>query len=191
MITIHVQDKLSPAMRKMVDGMHGEGKVRISEAMGGEVRSLVVWHLTSLAASKHTTANKLGATPTGYIANLAENFDQSSTLTFDASGATLAMRHPVISRAVRDVTITPKKQFLTIPLNALAYSRRCGEFQEVQFVHGRSEAVRQDMPAYLLVRGVTQKQDRSLLPGDDELATAAADAAKREVKTLLTEAQRL
>lgn len=190
MINVDVQEKLGPTLSYVANTLTGPERVRISQAMGAEVRRLIVFHLTQLGNTRHTTAQKLGASPTGFITNLAENFDQSSTVSVDADGVSIAMRHPTLVRAVRDVTILPKKQFLTIPMNAIAYGRRCGEFAEVQFVR-KGEEIRQDIAAYLLVRSVTQRRDPTLLPSMDNIYTAAARGAGREIKTVLQEAQRL
>lgn len=190
MIALEIQEKLGPTLSYVANTLTGPQRVRVSAAMGAEVRTLIVFHLTQLGNTRHGTAERLGASPTGFIANLAENFDQSSTVSVDQDGVSISMRHPTLVRAVRDVTILPKKQFLTIPMNALAYGRRCGEFAEVQFVH-RGEEIRQDIAAYLLVRSVTQKRDPSLLPTMANIYTAAARGAGREIKAVLQEAKRL
>lgn len=203
MTSLEVQEKLGPVLSRIAAGLEGADRVRVSRAMGGEVRGLIVRHLTELGNSRHTTAQRLGARPTGYIAQLAENFDQSSTVAVDADGVSISMRHPVIARALRDITIVPTggKQFLTIPLNALAYGRRVGEFEKFRLVrqggdHRGPEGKKDkpydnSLPAWLLVRSVTQKRDPSLLPTLDEITTAAATGAGAEIKALLTEAQRL
>ena len=209
MINVEVQEKLGPALSRIASGLDGADRVRVSQAMGAEVRQLIVTHLTGLAETRHTTAERLGGTPTGFIGNLAENFDQSSNVSVDQDGVSISMHHPTLVRAVRDVTITASRQYLTIPLNGLAYGHRIGEFegQAVQkiFAGGhrtgkeqprteRSDeerGVRQDIPAFLFIHSVTQKKDPTLLPTMDEINTAAARGAGREIKTILTEAGRL
>jgi len=200
MTSLEVQDKLGPVLSRIAAGLEGSDRVRVSTAMGAEVRSLIVRHLTALGASRHTTANRLGAAPTGFIAQFAENFDQTSTVAVDEDGVSLTMRHPVISRALHDITIVPTggRQFLTIPLNALAYGRRVGEFEKFRLVKqggartgGAPEKPHDNsLPAWLLVRSVTQKQDPTLLPTFDEINSAAALGAGREIKALLAEGGR-
>ena len=203
MTSLEVQEKLGPALSRIAAGLEGAERVRVSRAMGSAVRLLLVGHFTTLAGSRHTTAQRLGATPTGYLESLAENFDQTTTVAVDEGGVSLTMRHPAISRALRDITITPKNgQFLTIPLNALAYGRRVGEFEKFRLVRkgeGGGSAEKKaapapfdnSIPAWLLVRSVTQRRDPSLLPAFDEINTAAAHGAASEIKALLSESGRL
>jgi len=202
LFSVEVAEKLSPALQRIAAQLDGPARVRTSAAMGSEVRSLIVLHLRDLGNSRHTTAQRLGAAPTGFITNLAENFDQSSTVAVDADGVSITMRHPTLVRAVRDVTIKPKNaQFLTIPLNALAYGRRVGEFEKFILVKKgegggsgekkESKPIDNSLPAWLLVRSVTQKRDPSLLPTFDEITSAAALGAKKAIKEVLTEAGRL
>jgi hypothetical protein len=188
--------QLTREQRTTLNVLGPEGRQAVSQGMGVEVRSLIVRHLTDLAGSRHRTAQRLGASQTGYIANLAENFDQSSTLTVDETTATLAMRHPVLTRAVRDVTITGSP-YLTIPLNALAYGRRVGEFSKFVLIKkgsgkGGSDKEKKPLdpsiPAWLLVRSVTQKRDRTLLPTVEEMEAAAAKGARNAIRESLAQA---
>ncbi len=197
LLDFSIADKLSPALRQIGAQLDGAGRALVSEGMAIEVRSLIVRHLAELGDSRHTTANRLGAQPTGFIASLAENFDQSSTVAFDSVAATITMRHPTILRATRDVTITAKKQFLTIPLNAAAYGRRVGEFAKFRLVKkgggkgGEKKAAKpfdDSIPAWLLVRSVTQRRDPTLLPTMDEIADAGATGARRVIHDTLSKA---
>lgn len=185
-MNIDVEEKLGAGLSQVAAGLTDPERQEVSETMGAGVRSLIVRHLSDLAASRHTTAEKLGASPTGYIRDLADNFDQSSTVEVDADGVSLHMRHPVLSRALHDVTILPRKQFLVIPMNAIAYGRRPGEFAKNYFMRGRSaKPIPDDRPAWLLVRSVTQRRDPTLLPTLDQMTTAAAKAAGGKLRELL------
>jgi len=173
---------LEADIHAVASALAGAGRAQLNQAMGESVRDTVRDHLRALAQSRHTTAEKLGATPTGHLEQAARAIE-GSPVSATSSEATLTINHVGMIRALKDVTILPKKQFLTIPMNAIAYGRRIGECDQVQIVH-RGEAVRTDIAAYILVRSVTQKQDRSLLPSDAELQDAAVLGAKQEVKRI-------
>lgn len=99
--------------------------VQLSQAMGEGVKEKTREHLAELAGSRHTTADRLGASPTGHLA-MAARAVESASVSADAASASFSVRHPGLGRAFHDVTITPGggRQFLTIPLNAIAYGRR-------------------------------------------------------------------
>lgn len=200
-MNLQIEERLGPALSRMISEMEGPGRVQISQAMGGEVRSLIVRHLEGLGQTRHTTAERLGGAQTGFIADLAQNFDQSSTVEVDEDGVSLSMRHPVISRAFRDITITARNgKYLTIPMNGLAYGRRVGEFSKFVLLRpkgegssARSDQPRKplptDVPCWLLVRSVTQPQDPTLFPSVDEIYGAAAEGARKEVREIISNAQ--
>lgn len=191
MINLQVQEKLGPTLSHLAANLSGPERTRVSQAMGSEVRLALVAHFRQLGETRHTTADRLGGARTGFIAQLAENFDQASTVSVDEEGVSITMRHPVITRGLRDVSIVPKAaKFLALPMNGIAYGRRPREFAEVQFVH-RGEEIRTDIAAFALVRSVTQRRDPTLLPSMDDLLTAAARGAGREIRAILQEAQRL
>ncbi len=201
MINVEVEDRLTPLLKALAAAAEGEDRIRLSEAMEIEVRQLIVFHFTTLAETRHATADRLGGTQTGYIADLAQNFDQVGTITVDDSGLEIAMRHPVISRAFHDVTIRPvAAKALTIPVNGLAYGRSPREFAGQLFIyvnkttHDAFLALRTqnkgERPTlmYLLAREVTQKQDRTLFPSESNLATAGAIGIRKELKAIRQEA---
>jgi hypothetical protein len=169
-------------------------RVELHQAMGEGVRLKTFEHLAELSLTKHTTANRLGATPTKHLADAAKAVEKSP-VEADGSGGTLTINWPGLGRALHDVTIVPQTtEFIPIALNALAYGRSPREFGRVAFVGGRGKPaagsdkpkrkpqerkpIPMDIPAYLLVRSVTQHQDRSLLPSEDEWAAAATEAAE-------------
>lgn len=161
----------------------------LHEFMGVSVREELRGHLAELAQTRHATAERLGATPSGHLAQAARAVE-GAPVTAEADSATITINHPGLVRAFRDVTILPKKKFLTIPLNALAYNRRAGQFAGELFVFkskttgdlflAKRQAEKGDMPLlmYALVRSVTQKQDRTLLSSDEELHGAAVEGGK-------------
>jgi hypothetical protein len=102
----------------------------------------------------------------------------------------LTINHPGLARAFHDIRIVPvNAKALTIPVDAIAYNRSPRQFGNQLFVWKSKTtgnaflAQRQEdksakpLLLYLLVRSVTQKQDRSLLPSQEEWEKAAARSA--------------
>ncbi len=182
---------LTPGQKEL----EGAGRVDASRAMGEEVQILIVSHLIVLAGTRHATANRLGATPTNFIAQAADAAAGADVVQADGDGVSLRLRHPVVARAFRDITIVPKKAAaLTIPINALAYGRRAAEFPDLfRIPHTDVLAIPREGQAplalFILVRSVTQRQDRSLMPSPDEINEAAATGLKFYVRRTLQQAR--
>lgn len=192
-ITYDVTNHISGPLRALQTGLGGD-RSGLNEAIGIEELALFRNHLIALAESRHGTANALGATPSGHLAQAAEK----TTMRSDASGATITITQPGMRRAFGDVDIFPGpgKKALTIPLTAEAYNRRAigmvGLFA-IRSKEGKGLLVRKDgagglVALYLLVSSVHQKQDRTLLPSDEEIITAAKIGARNYVDYLLLNA---
>ena len=195
-VSAELADRISPALKSFAEKLEGSQRTEASTAMGEAVQALVVAHLRELAASRHSTAQRLGASPTNYLTEAVNAASDASVVKADGDGVTLHLRHPVISRAFRDIHIEAKGAgALTIPISAMAYGRRASEFDLYSFrskTTGNSFlALRQDdrgakpLLMYLLVRSVTQQQDRSLMPSGDEILDAAASGLSRYVRALI------
>lgn len=181
-VSLEIQDKLSPAIRHLVDALDGPGRVEGSQAMGEAVQDLVVAHLARLAGTRHFTANRLGGSPTGFLEGAARAAS-AGVVQADSDGVSIAIRHPAVARAFRDILIKPKKgQNLAIPINGIAYGTSPAELklQGHQLFRNRNvlmEATPNGVVAlFLLVKSATQKQDRSLMPSADEINSEAAKA---------------
>ena len=106
-------------MQTLFAGLGEDRRAELHEAMGLPVGELTRRHLDGLAATRHDTANALGATPSGFFAQAAEKVNVSA----DAAGATVSIDQPGMGRAAHDVDIRASdsgKQALTIPLIGLA-----------------------------------------------------------------------
>ena len=155
----------------------------LAKAGGGALQALVMRHLQQVARTRHGTAQRLGATPTGFWSGAA----QAVRLQAHANDAEVSVTHPGIARAVRDVVIRPRRaKALTIPLRAEAYGRRPREAernlgQALFRPHGtRVLAVSKDgrlTPLYALCASVTQRRDPTLLPDGKAIEAALARAA--------------
>jgi hypothetical protein len=176
----------------------------LHQAMGDRVAALTSAHFYTRST---THANPFGAPSSRFWAKAGDKVTAQSSLRADDQAAVLTIQHPGVRRAFEDVAITPSagKQWLTIPLIAAAYNRRAyrvkGLFRPLK--KGASAigyrmkgnrrvpvfdaADRMHVLAqraggtlvhwYALVRSVLQKQDRSILPSDEEFQAAALRGA--------------
>ena len=158
----------------------------LAKAAAGALQALIMRHLQKVARDRHDTANRLGATPTGFW----KDVEKAVSLHTHANDAEVSVTHPGIARAVRDVLIRPRRaKALTIPLRAEAYGKRPREFANLSGADlFRPKGTRilateeggKLTPMYALCASVTQKRDPTLLPDqktiDDALARAALNA---------------
>jgi hypothetical protein len=160
----------------------------LHRSIGSYAEQITRQHLTVLAGTRHDTARRLGASPTGHLARAAESVTSRGT----QDAAIVTVVSPGISRAFGDLTITPKSgKFLTIPATAESYGRRARTFGDLRvafFGRGRMALVRPDANGgrdevlYWLKKKVIQRQDRSLLPSDQDFAAAAVQGIKAYIR---------
>ena len=206
-LTIEVEitrDEVSPMTYRYLEIV--KDRTPMNMAVGEGVRDLVRDYLIAMTGTRHTTAEALGAEPTGHWGRATE------TLSFSATEETaiVTIHDPAASRAGHDVTIVPGegKQWLTIPLIAAAYNQMAravtGLFRPYAKVTGyratkegagfahtgsgegaeRMRVLAKKGPDgmlqfwYALVKSVTQRQDRMLLPSDEGIHTATVKAVQ-------------
>lgn len=162
-------------------------------AMAAQARLFIQEYL--LHTPRHKTAERLGATPTGFRARNAEAIRDDSNA---EEAAVLFPRSTGLGRAFHDVVILPGtgKTYLTIPDHPLTYGRGVRDFPEETFkfaiLHAHrpfpvllfAEGPNKGDVAYWLRRRVIQKQDRSLLPSD----AAIRETSRRAAVVYLTSA---
>lgn len=172
MISISVDsDRIEPRLRALAAEL-GNGATASGNG-ADHVVTLIRTHLAGLAASRHATAARLGASPTGHIRAQACRREHA-----DAHGATISIGIPGISRAFRDIEITPRRaSALTIPVHRLAYGRTVYEVSRERPVfrpQGKDYlATTEDgklTVLYLLRTRVRQPRDPSLLPTREDIA---------------------
>lgn len=189
-----VRDEATPAAQSFIDGLRS--KAGLHEAIGRRALNLTREHFIRIAGTRHDTAERLGAQPSGHWAQAAEKTTMKST----AEAATISINHPGIGRAAHDVDIYPEGMYLTIALIAAAYNQRARRVKDLFFVQpkGKDYALLGQRTGkrgghagdfgggvaaavtwwYLLVTHVHQKQDRSLLPSDDEYHQAMSEGVE-------------
>jgi hypothetical protein len=185
-LKISISDIGSPELTKLMDSLSGNGRVSMNEAIGAEAQELTYEHLRAIAAARHATAQKLGASPTNFMAGAAEAVQAAGAMEASADAAEITIDHPGVARALRDVEIRPTTtKALAIPIDAIAYGRRAAELWDslklfipkgtrIIAMRGEDKKIR---PLYILCASVTQKQDRTLLPSEEEYRGAAARGA--------------
>ena len=170
----------------------------LAKAAGGALNGLLIRHLARVSETRHATAARLGATPTGFW----KDAEKAVALRLWQGDAEVSVTHPGIARAVRDVTIRPRlARALAIPLSALSYGLRPREAEQELgrrifrpkgtrlLVAARKGRKGQDKAwdiLYALSGAVFQKRDPTLLPDaktiDDTLARAALNALDAEAR---------
>lgn len=151
-------------------------------AAAAAVGELTRRHLIRLDSWKHRSAEKLGAQPTGILSKAAGKVSETATDQFGE----VSITSPAVRRAFHDVEIRPKNwDFLTIPASREAYGKRASVLASLGwqlFRPGKKRILMgklgDDAPKvlYYLATSVHQRQDRSLLPSDREISSAAANA---------------
>lgn len=186
-----VSVSIPPRLARFLGPLGPEGRRSLFSVAANALRIRVRGHLGSLAQSRHKTAQALGARPTGHLSRGARG------VTFEADATHGAVIIPIagISRAFRDVEIRPRNaSALTLPVHASAYGHRVAELRQMGWTLFRPKGkdvlmgVRKDskkdsepVALYALKRRVTLRQDRTLLPSDDEMSSSVAKAMLMEI----------
>jgi hypothetical protein len=170
-VTVSVDSK-TPALKALLAALSPAGRKALHSRSVTRLHKLIKTHLIGLAASRHDTASRLGATPTGHLAKAAERM----TRTHDSEGGAVNIFSPGFKRVFESFTVFPRvAKALTIPVNALSYGRRVSEVQAMighkifRFPYGNVLVYREGdhiVDLYVLVKRAFIKQDRSLLPED-------------------------
>ena len=167
----------------------GAGRKLLFSVASNAVAILVRSHLRRLGSWKHESADRLHAQPTGFLKKAA----RGTVFNSSENGGDVIIPAP-LGRAFHDVEIRPKNAAaLTIPASTEAYGKRAS----VLAAHGwkifRPKGERFLMGAkkgedpkilYWLTASVKQKQDRSLLPSDDEMHRVGAAAMMAEIRRI-------
>ncbi len=185
-LRIKISDGVSPLLQSVMRTFTTGELTDLHQAAGTEVQRITAEHVYKLAATRHATAARLGAAPTNHFAQAAEKVASPSALSAGPAGATLTINHPGFARAFRNVKIVPRTaKALTIPIHAAAYGHRAGELWDRMglFIPKGKRVIAATIggvmtPLYILCRSVTQKQDRSLLPSDEQFQDGAYRGAK-------------
>lgn len=180
-ISIQITDTATPGLREMTAAL--KNRRPMMRLIGNRVKTRVRDHLI---ARSQTVRNKLGAPSSGFWGQAAEKVARTAPVAGQDS-VSLSLNHPGVARAFGPVTIRPLTGvYLTIPRIAEAYNRRAYRVKGLFFVKtkkgraflaestGGGRGVKAKLKIwYSLVPVVHQKQDRTILPSDAQLESAA------------------
>lgn len=181
--------KLAPTLSKIKRRL--KDRTALNAALATDAASKTRAWIRQAAESRHTTAQALGATPTGYLLKRARDVEARH----DAKAADVIIKGAIFARTLRDVTITPRKaKYLTIPVHKEAYGKRARDFTDLivksskkgggKFLcrKGRGKKL---VPLFMLVKSVTLPRDTGLLPTEKHFAKWAEAVAKQFLRDLL------
>ena len=177
-------DAIEPRLRAVAAEL-GNGAVASRNGCN-HVVTLIRTHLAGLAASRHVTASRLGASPTGHIRAQAARCAMA-----DDKGALITVGIPGIGRAYHDIEIRPKSSSaLTIPVHRLAYGKTVSELKRSRTIfrpQGKDYLATTEEDGtitvlYLLRKVVRQPRDPSLLPSREQLSYTYAEGWRAAIR---------
>lgn len=183
---IDVSILLPRKLTNFIGALGSAGRHNLFSAAAAAVCDLTRRHISREAMFRHKTARALNASATGFLSAAARKtvFHASSEM------GEVVIPSPGFSRARHDVTIRPTRAAaLTLPLHQLAYARRVSELKALGWNIFRpkghdvlmGEKDGETTCLYLLKKRVEQKQDRTLLPSDQDILTTASRAMLSEI----------
>ena len=165
-----------------------------ASAAGEVLATRVQRHVLRASSTRHKTASRLGATPTGHLSEGAANIRMEKA----GANAVVVVPIPGIERAFGDMHVRPRKaRALTIPINAVAYGVRAPELADrgwslftlsakqgpgAGILFGRKARMKSAVALYLLRRSADIPQDRELMPSDEEMGEAMAYGVAMEIE---------
>lgn len=177
-----------------------EARRDLMEDIGFRIQELTADHIARASVSRHKTADRLGAPPSGFLefapgrVRLEGKYvDEDGKRGFieprDATESSVDIiigNTPGLSRAFHDLVITPKKaKALTIPINAVSYAKSVKKVKAEGYrIHREGRVLKggkgggETIPLYVLCGRVTVPQDRGILPLEREIAEWAEEAAE-------------
>lgn len=197
-IHIQIDGKAGELLAHFQSELGDAGRKKMYASAARSVAALVQRHLFALDQERHATAEKLGVKPTNIIGRTAEGVSVRQ----DGPDTFVVVPHRMFRRAFQNVEIAPRTaKALAIPVAGEAYDKAPRSFSDL-FVWSRKRGTdgEDDKGAaflarrkgdalqlmYLLRQGrIRQKQDRSLLPGDEEMSKAAKSGISAEIRRIL------
>lgn len=130
-IQVKVSDTVTPTLARLEGRL--TDRTDLHRRIGTAAEVLTRRHIIEVAApARHTTAERLGASPTGYLARRGQAVESSANR--DAAIVTLGGAREIFARVDGPVIVAGRGKLLTIPATAPAYGRRAGEFSNLRFV---------------------------------------------------------
>lgn len=211
-ISLQIQDfgKLTALMNALGPSNRQRLNAVGAKALEVKVRS----HVARISAGRHSSAGRLGASPTGHYRKGMRGIAGHAT----ANGGEVVIPIAGISRAYHDITLTTPtsegKQFLTIPKHAAAYGHTVPELKSRGWTFFRppadgakliskkprrfdkyknclmgSKNGEKPVIMFALAEAVHQRQDPSLLPSQAECAQVVSSAMTADINRRLSNAR--
>lgn len=176
MVELSIKAKIHPKLLPILQDLGPLARRELFSTGGAALAMTVRSHLRRTGASRHNTASRLGATPTGHILKGAARVTSFST----PDSAIVSVPIAGISRVFQNLTVRAQKaNSLTIPVAAASYGHRVREMKRLgwnvfrprgkDFLMGTREGDKEAKLLYVLRKQVTIKKDRSLLPSNAEV----------------------
>lgn len=188
-LQVYSRNAATPMLRHLGRELRGGAASNLHKMLATAAEELTRTHVIGVARSRHATATRLGAKPTGFYSRAVDAIRSYA----DSTGAMVIIDHPGFARARKDVVLAPTggRKFLTIPIHRQSYGKRAGEFSDL-FVrkarNGKLYLVRRTpggriVALFLLQRSAKQAMDTSLLPTDKRYAKTAEATAVQMIRT--------
>lgn len=201
-MTVSIQMKDFGKLQALMNALGPSNRQRLNAVGAKALEVAVRSHVAQISASRHSSAGRLGASPTGHYRKGMRGIAGHAT----AQGGEVVVPIAGISRAYHDVDIEPvRANRLTIPINAISYghtakelSRRGWKFftppkghdkEDILFGYKGKGKGRIVKPLFLLKTIVHQRQDPSLLPSQYKCAAIVARAMTAEVNRRIANAR--
>lgn len=186
---IEINDQATPALADLQRRLTGEGLRELRRGIATGFRPLVQNHIRKAAKTRHTTAERLGAKPTNYLARTADTVE---SLPLGEDRIRLNLNGEIFKRTFGPVLVKPReKKMLAIPISKESYAKRAAGMGGLFFVRSKKGHLllcRRDgkelKPLFLLKESVTLPQDRGLLPSDLDFQVDAEKSAVRFIRAM-------
>ena len=171
--------------------LSGSAQAEITRAGAYSLYVLVRRHVNRYARAHHASADNLGAEHTGHL-------EEGSRAIVPPTGDVLSIPIPGFQRVFKDLAIAPHTaKALTIPINRVAYGKRAARLESEGWrlftvstrgggpgggiLFGRRGEDSAVTALYALTKSVRVRQDRSMLPSDEDMQRAAAKGVARAI----------
>jgi len=180
---------IPPSLSNFLGCLNPTGRHNLFSVAANALKIRVRDHILGMAPARHTWADKLNGKATGHLTRGARLVTHSA----DADHGEVVIPIPGISRALHDVTLTPKRwNWLTIPTHGAAYGHRVAELRRMgwkvifkpkghDILMGKRDKKDKAITLYALKKSLTQRQDRSLLPSDADISSTISSAMIAEI----------
>ena len=198
-MTVSIQMKDFGKLTALMNALGPSNRQRLNAVGAKALEVKVRSHVARISAGRHSSAGRLGASPTGHYRKGMRGIAGHAT----ANGGEVVIPIAGISRAFHDITLTTPtregKKYLTIPKHAAAYGHTVPELKRRGwkiFRPGKSLCLlgyrnKGEKPVMLfaLAEAVHQRQDPSLLPSREQCASIVSQAMTADINRRLANAR--